>query len=184
MENYHVIPQHIRNKIQDRRAFKRLYQRILEPDDKRELNRLNNRVKAELKEFHDDNWRRRLEELNTEDNSLSKMAKALAKKKILLPPNIRKKRHGVRRWRQSRGFRWFNGGSIPSERTIRQWRGPGTRGRGGLQQPTYWISRPKWRTHQIGASHRNQEGGNPSTKRPQSTGARCHHQQNVEELDE
>ena len=44
---YHVMPQHIRSMIRDRRSAKKRYQRILDPDDKKELNRLSNRVKAE-----------------------------------------------------------------------------------------------------------------------------------------
>lgn len=43
-------------------------------------------MKRELGDFHNERWRQRLEELNTEDNSLFRMARVLTNKKTEVPP--------------------------------------------------------------------------------------------------
>ena len=83
---YHVIPTRIRELIHRRRKSKKKYQRSLDPDEKRRLNRLNRDVERELDDFHSDRWRQRLDDLTTEDNSLFKMARVLIRKKTEVPP--------------------------------------------------------------------------------------------------
>ena len=50
----HVIPTRIRELIHQRRKSKNKYQRSLDPDEKRRLNRLNRDVKKEFDDFHSD----------------------------------------------------------------------------------------------------------------------------------
>ena len=83
---YYIIPTRIRAIIKQRRQQKKKYQRTLDPGEKRLLNRLNNMVKEELRDFHNERWREKLDSLEVQDNSLFRMAKALTRKKTTIPP--------------------------------------------------------------------------------------------------
>ncbi|KAL3280822.1 hypothetical protein HHI36_004053, partial [Cryptolaemus montrouzieri] len=58
-----------------------LEERALNPEDKKELNGLTNRVKEELRSIFDAQWDNKIQQLSTEDQSLWRMAAALIGKK-------------------------------------------------------------------------------------------------------
>lgn len=80
------LPDSVQELIRNRRRAKRLYQNTLNPAHKTELNRLTNQVRLALSELENDRWGRKLESLQTTDNSLWRMSKALRGAKHNLPP--------------------------------------------------------------------------------------------------
>lgn len=75
------LPRHIRNLLKDKNRAKKTYVRTLHPQDKTELNRLTEEVKTKLTEYKNDKWKRHLETLSIQDNSLWKTTNALTKKR-------------------------------------------------------------------------------------------------------
>lgn len=76
-----VLPASIKLLLETKRKAKKKYIKTLHPDDKRELNRLTNEVKMEIRSYNNEKWNDKLETLTTEDNSLWQMAAALAGKR-------------------------------------------------------------------------------------------------------
>lgn len=74
------LPPHIKEAIREKNKVKRLYKRTLYPQHKTELNRRTNEVKGMLDEHRNENWNKKLETIQTEDNSLWKITKALTRR--------------------------------------------------------------------------------------------------------
>lgn len=67
--------------IKERRRLRKLYHRTLYPNLKTEINKLSQQISNDIQAVHNQNWEEKLESLNTNDNSLWKMAKAIKKPK-------------------------------------------------------------------------------------------------------
>ena len=85
LTHYHVIPNHIRAVIRERRRAKRVYSRTLNPADRRVLDGLNAEVRQELQHFHSWKWQQHLDSLDVRDNSLWRTIRALTRKRSLIP---------------------------------------------------------------------------------------------------
>lgn len=81
-----ILPVRIRQLIKDKRKAKKRAQRILHPDDVRNTTQLNNQVHAELRKYHNDLWNEKMTALNTEQDSVWKLAKRLKTNYNEVPP--------------------------------------------------------------------------------------------------
>ncbi|GFU96620.1 probable RNA-directed DNA polymerase from transposon X-element [Trichonephila clavipes] len=63
-------PNYIHNLIRDKNRAKKKYNNTLNPIDKQNYYRLQEKLKKELKKISQENWNNKLESLNTRDNSL------------------------------------------------------------------------------------------------------------------
>jgi hypothetical protein len=80
------VPLHIRQLVRERNRSRRYWQRLGNPSDKRELNRLDRELKAQMAELRNDQWTNKIATLSTDDNSIWKMAKSLRSTKETIPP--------------------------------------------------------------------------------------------------
>lgn len=83
------LPDHIKSTIRLRDAARRRFQRT-RSDSTRELyKQLTNQAKKEIREWKNQGWNNKLEQLKTTDNTLWRMTKALTKrKKYKMPPLV------------------------------------------------------------------------------------------------
>ncbi|KAJ8919433.1 hypothetical protein NQ315_016531 [Exocentrus adspersus] len=80
------IPLQAQQLIRDRRAARRRAMRTGAPEHRRVANQLSRRVKAALEEHRQEHWRRFVESLNPDDNSLWKTQKVLRTTRKPFPP--------------------------------------------------------------------------------------------------
>lgn len=81
-----ILPQLVRDLIREKNRARRLAQRTMNPADKLEANRLAGEVHFAIATHRNSAWEAKLESLETEDNSLWRMAKALRTKRSPIPP--------------------------------------------------------------------------------------------------
>ncbi|GFV24461.1 probable RNA-directed DNA polymerase from transposon X-element [Trichonephila clavipes] len=81
-KNHTYTPQHIQNLIRQKNKARKTFQNTLNPTHKTNYNRLQKIIKKELKKFSDQTWKIKLEAMNTQDNTLSKI---FPQKKIRYP---------------------------------------------------------------------------------------------------
>ncbi|KAJ8909866.1 hypothetical protein NQ315_013903 [Exocentrus adspersus] len=80
------IPLQAQQLIRDRRAARRRVLRTGIPEHRRTANQLGRRIRAALNEHRQETWRRFVESLNPDDNSLWKTQKALRTRRRPFPP--------------------------------------------------------------------------------------------------
>jgi hypothetical protein len=82
----HTVPQHIVELIRAKNRARRTAHRTGWPIDRREANCLQFEVKQALSVFRNEQWEQKFESLNSEDNSIWKIAKILRNTRKPLPP--------------------------------------------------------------------------------------------------
>ncbi|GFT59601.1 RNA-directed DNA polymerase from mobile element jockey [Trichonephila clavipes] len=78
-------PNYIHNLIRDKNRAKKKYNNTLNPIDKQNYYRLQEKLKKELKKISQENWNNKLESLNTRDNSLWQCQRFFRKKRSNIP---------------------------------------------------------------------------------------------------
>ncbi|GFU02569.1 RNA-directed DNA polymerase from mobile element jockey [Trichonephila clavipes] len=76
---------YIHNLIRDKNRAKKKYNNTLNPIDKQNYYRLQEKLKKELKKISQENWNNKLESLNTSDNSLWQCQRFFRKKRSNIP---------------------------------------------------------------------------------------------------
>ncbi|XP_045466777.1 uncharacterized protein LOC123675461 [Harmonia axyridis] len=76
------LPLDVRILLEEKKKAKKQYRRTLNPSDKTILNKLTNDVKNRVGQVFNEDWDKKLEELDTEDQSLWKMTTALTGRKM------------------------------------------------------------------------------------------------------
>ncbi|GFV75883.1 probable RNA-directed DNA polymerase from transposon X-element [Trichonephila clavipes] len=84
-KNHAYTPNYIHNLIRDKNRAKKKYNNTLNPVDKQNYYRLQEKLKKELKKISQENWNNKLESLNTRDNSLWQCQKFFRKKRSNIP---------------------------------------------------------------------------------------------------
>lgn len=85
------LPRAIKDLIRQKNRARKTYTRILFPGHNRWLNQLTEEVKQKIHEYQNEEWSRKLEDLNTEHQSLCKMTRVLTRKsKTTLIPRIQR----------------------------------------------------------------------------------------------
>jgi hypothetical protein len=82
----YTIPQHIVELIRAKNRARKIARRTGYPIDRTTANRLQFEVKQALSDFRNEQWERKLDSLNVEDNSIWKMVKLLRNNRKPLPP--------------------------------------------------------------------------------------------------
>ncbi|GFT88181.1 RNA-directed DNA polymerase from mobile element jockey [Trichonephila clavipes] len=78
-------PNYIHNLTRDKNRAKKKYNNTLNPIDKQNYYRLQEKLKKELKKISQENWNNKLESLNTRDNSLWQCQRFFRKKRSNIP---------------------------------------------------------------------------------------------------
>ncbi|GFU76001.1 probable RNA-directed DNA polymerase from transposon X-element [Trichonephila clavipes] len=79
-------PNYIHNLIRDKNRAKKKYNNTLNPIDKQNYYRLQEKLKKELKKISQENWNNKLESLNTRDNSLWQCQRFFRKNDLIFLP--------------------------------------------------------------------------------------------------
>lgn len=83
------LPANLQQLKKEKRKAKKTYMKTLNPDDKRKLNTLTQKLREEINELANIEWEQKIENLQEEDLSLWKMARSLTGKKSMRKiPNI------------------------------------------------------------------------------------------------
>ena len=77
---HHILPPNIKALINARRKLRKLWQRTDSNEVRKIKNKLSNTINKKIAEYNNNKWSIKLNNLNTRDNSLWKMAKCLKKK--------------------------------------------------------------------------------------------------------
>ena len=81
-----ALPQHIQGLIGERNNTGRAYQRRRSDELRTKKNQLSTEIKREIAKWKNNQWNQKLEKLNTRDNSLWSMTKAMTRKTSSIPP--------------------------------------------------------------------------------------------------
>lgn len=82
----YILPQHIIIKIREKRRIRKRAQRTLDPVDLGEANRLNYELKLLLREYHNDRWESKIDNLNEDTSAAWKLVRRLRNKQSHTPP--------------------------------------------------------------------------------------------------
>lgn len=75
-----VLPDHIQELIRKRNRIRNIYQRTKVDIYRQQKNSLSNTITREIQTWNNDNWEKKLQNLNVKDNSIWKTAKSFTKK--------------------------------------------------------------------------------------------------------
>ncbi|GFT28704.1 probable RNA-directed DNA polymerase from transposon X-element [Trichonephila clavipes] len=86
IDHRNFTPQHINRLLKLKNHLRKRYHQTLNPIFKTQYNRAQSDLKKELKKYNDSIWQKRLEALNTTDNSLWRTQKFFKSKRPKIPP--------------------------------------------------------------------------------------------------
>ena len=86
---HHILPPNIKALITARYKLRKLWQRTGNNEVRKIKNKLSNTINKKIAEFNNNNWSIKLNNLNTRDNSLWKMAKCFKRKDVNSIPTLR-----------------------------------------------------------------------------------------------
>lgn len=84
--NIVVLTTELRQLIKDKRRARKKAQRTCDPHDILIATNLNNQIRAQLKDFHNNRWNNKVESMNSDRFSLWKLIKSIENKKRAIPP--------------------------------------------------------------------------------------------------